>query len=127
MTNKEAAEILKNEDCYECTFGGFGNNCKCVGCEVHQALNKAIEALEKGCEKEQNTRPRAQWLPFRYDYDLPANEYGEYVQIIKDPKKTHWEEYWAPEFICSNCHAKNHNSKFCPHCGAQMERGESDD
>ena len=56
MTNKEAAEILKNEDCYECTFGGFGNNCKCVGCEVHQALNKAIEALEVADEVEEASK-----------------------------------------------------------------------
>ncbi|MBO5971244.1 MAG: hypothetical protein J6S14_22445 [Clostridia bacterium] len=59
MTNREAIEILKNNDCYECTFGGFGNNCKCVGCEVHQALNKAIEALElleEGGEKNEFTQ-----------------------------------------------------------------------
>ena len=52
MTNQEAAEILKTQDCVDCTFGGYANNCKAVGCEIHQALDLAIKML--GGEKNDN-------------------------------------------------------------------------
>lgn len=30
-------------------------------------------------------------------------------------------EYWAEEYQCSICGAKNHWNNFCPNCGARME------
>lgn len=56
MTNKEAIKILKTDDCYECTFGGYANNCKVIGCEVHKAIDKAIEALELADEVEEASK-----------------------------------------------------------------------
>lgn len=31
------------------------------------------------------------------------------------------EEYWAEEYQCSICGAKDHWHKFCPNCGAPMK------
>ena len=33
----------------------------------------------------------------------------------------HKEEYWAEEYQCSICGAKDHWHKFCPNCGAPMK------
>lgn len=33
------------------------------------------------------------------------------------------QEYWAEEYQCSICGAKDHWHNFCPHCGAEMEKG----
>ena len=31
------------------------------------------------------------------------------------------EEYWAEEYQCSICGAKDHWHNYCPNCGAKME------
>lgn len=37
------------------------------------------------------------------------------------------EEYWAEEYQCSICGAKDHWHKYCPNCGAYMGKTESED
>lgn len=32
------------------------------------------------------------------------------------------EEYWAEEYQCSICGAKDHWHNFCPNCGAEMQK-----
>jgi hypothetical protein len=79
-----------------------------------------VKAYTKGFDTGVETvRPQGEWLPFKYDYDDEHGD-GNYTKIIKDADQTHWEEYWAPEFVCSNCYSKNHKAAFCPHCGAKM-------
>ena len=36
-------------------------------------------------------------------------------------------EYWAEEYQCSVCGAKDHWHNFCPNCGADMRRGEKNE
>ena len=33
------------------------------------------------------------------------------------------QEYWAEEYQCSICGAKDHRHNYCPNCGAQMKGG----
>ena len=32
------------------------------------------------------------------------------------------EEYWAEEYQCSICGAKNHWHNYCPNCGAKLKQ-----
>lgn len=68
-------------------------------------------------------RPQGEWKAFVYDYDMPENEYGDHIRPPKEGEEQHWEEYWAPEYYCSICMAKNHKANFCPNCGAKMKYG----
>ena len=36
------------------------------------------------------------------------------------------EEYWAEEYQCSICGAKDHWHNYCPNCGAKMEEAEDE-
>lgn len=51
----------------------------------------------------------------------------EILEIHKAERPTgHWidtgmqEEYWAEEYQCSICGAKDHWHNYCPNCGADM-------
>jgi hypothetical protein len=70
-----------------------------------------------------NERPKGEWKPFVYDYHMPENEHGDHIRPPKEGEEQHWEEYWAPEYYCSICGAKNHMANFCPWCGADMRKG----
>ena len=37
------------------------------------------------------------------------------------------QEYWAEEYQCSLCGAKDHWHNYCPNCGAKMKQDEEDD
>ena len=67
-------------------------------------------------------RPHGEWKPFVYDYDPSIGE--NHTRPPREGEEQHWEEYWAPEYICSVCGAKNHKTHFCPWCGADMRKGE---
>lgn len=36
------------------------------------------------------------------------------------------QEYWAEEYQCSLCGAKDHWHNYCPNCGAKMKQEEED-
>lgn len=63
-------------------------------------------------------RPKGEWKPFVYDYDIG----GDHTRPPREGEGTHWEEYWAEEYKCSICGAKNHKTDFCPWCGADMRK-----
>lgn len=71
---------------------------------------------------------------------IRALEYdrGQYKKGYADAKRDYerpqgkWidtgnmEEYWAEEYQCSICGAKDHWHNFCPNCGADMRKEASD-
>ena len=49
------------------------------------------------------------------------------IKALEDTPTGKWvdtgdmAEYWAEEYQCSICGAKDHWHKYCPNCGARME------
>jgi len=88
---------------------------------TEEKILEARDIIIKILESENNQQKEGEWLPFEYDY----TDYGdENVHILPKGSETHWEEYWAPEYVCSQCGYRHHMRKFCPNCGARMKGGE---
>lgn len=57
----------------------------------------------KGCDNCELERPQGEWI-----------DTGD------------MQEYWAEEYQCSICEAKDHWHNYCPNCGAKMKGGEEE-
>ena len=109
-----------------------------------EALKKAIQNLEKEPnyqhegETWQNGLCSAEIL-IDDAPTVPLPDFKEgYKQAIRDGKTNfsrptgEWidtgdmEEYWAEEYQCSICGAKDHWHNFCPNCGARMKDAENE-
>lgn len=60
--------------------------------------------------------------------DLSKEYFDMAIEALNRPeqKKGKWIDArdYCGEFMCSNCHETNINNfyKYCPHCGAEMEK-----
>lgn len=94
MTNKEAAAILKTEDCDDCTFRGY-SSCKLIKCSVKQAHCVAIEVLD-------NESSQGEWIPVSeglpnrngvYNVTRKLKE-GETIYFISDASYFDGQNTW---------------------------------
>ena len=68
-----------------------------------------------------------------YTDDVETNEALDLAIKALEKPQGKWidtgymEEYWAEEYKCSICGAKDHWHKYCPNCGAYMGKSEDND
>lgn len=82
-----------------------GKECTLVSIDAVEDITDRILSIISEMDwekllKEANKRPQGEWID-----------------------TGHKEEYWAEEYQCSICGAKDHWHKFCPNCGAPMKEG----
>ena len=85
---------------------------------IYTWANKIVDECPPVDLKADFERPKGEWKPFVYDYDIG----GDHTRPPKEGEEPHWEEYWAQEFKCSICGCKNHMANYCPVCGADMRK-----
>lgn len=61
------------------------------------------------------------WLCMAAYKALKERPQGEWIDT------GHKEEYWAEEYQCSICGAKDHWHNYCPNCGAEMRKETDND
>ena len=103
MEIEKAIYYLKNKSCTDCSYGCESTlDCKCIECELIEATQEAINALEKQVPK----KP-----------DIEGDGYAD-GQLVYDT------------WICPCC-GKHYEIDYdiydyCPLCGQRIDRGDID-
>lgn len=120
MTENEAIEALKNDGCYECSYGCDSPvNCSNERCYIKQATKEAIKALEEIQQyRAIGTVEEFKALKEKNDPKIPNYEGDGYYkgQIVLDT------------WICPNCEKEYEvdyeEYDYCPNCGQRIDHSE---
>lgn len=146
MTENEAIEILKNDSCYECSYGCCGaGNCGIESCNVAKATEEAIKALEE-IQQYRAIGTVEKMQDMKNDYYEAVSDWRQYRKIgtveefkaLKEknnPKIPNYEGdgYYKGQivldtWICPNCEKEYEvdyeEYDYCPNCGQRIDHSE---
>lgn len=90
----------------------------------HEPWESDIEALEIAINA-LNKEKVGHWIPCKGIFDKDSDRF---IHVpIKEGEDQAFEEYWAAEYLCSECGYSHHARPYCPYCGTLMEEVDDDE